>query len=415
MITKSYSDLLDMIEPYMMGCPAPVIIQRLQLAGRDFCVQTERLVQTLTADAIKGQREYDLILPLYGSSIKRVEQVRLLSESDVKHDLDGMLLGRGYYQLEKKAGIADGKVVSTSLNGASDVYQQIGAETANGKPVYIDAYRDFALWMALPSGDPDPVATLPTVFAYFDNDDRSYEYDSMVNGKPKYVDEFSDVIQWDGSQWILHSGGALAATNSATGYFPPKEGWAWVAGAGSGVRLSYTRFYIDDDGMYLAHDHGGWVLAPWSGYETWGSSGTTPFSVFYLLNEENGPAGSFMPCGKYAGFCNIEASVPCVGMKLRDSIKPSKSIEGGIKVKVLLEPNKDTDHLPDWFLNEYGNAIVAGALWRLYSMPRQLWSSPRDAMEQRAVYLQYIADAKIDALLEEDGNALQMGIEGYTC
>ena len=105
MSIQSYSDLMDQIEPYVMGCPIPVILQRLQLVGRDFCRETERMTETLWIDTVIDQREYDLTPSIDTLSIRRVLRVDLLTEEDVLNDLDGSTLGRGYYEVQKTDGV----------------------------------------------------------------------------------------------------------------------------------------------------------------------------------------------------------------------------------------------------------------------------------------------------------------------
>ena len=54
---------------------------------------------------------------------------------------------------------------------------------------------------------------------------------------------------------------------------------------------------------------------------------------------------------------------------------PSESITGGLVLTCAVRPTEGSTDCPDWIMADWREAIVAGALERLYQMPRLPWSN----------------------------------------
>jgi hypothetical protein len=63
-------------------------------------------------------------------------------------------------------------------------------------------------------------------------------------------------------------------------------------------------------------------------------------------------------------------------------------------------PKIGTENAPLWYLNKYGDAIVAGTLFRLLSMPNKPWSDPTTAQLKGIEYQNALNNATIDRLTE---------------
>jgi len=115
-------------------------------------------------------------------------------------------------------------------------------------------------------------------------------------------------------------------------------------------------------------------------------------------------AGTYSPRGTFTGTAviEVEGEKPTNTLKFNYGIEPDESVTGGIVITVVIEPELRTEELPVWFLNEYSDAIISGAEWKLYSMPDQPWTSPRNAGPAERKFESAITDAAIDGLLENE-------------
>lgn len=422
MKVTAYSDLYDHIGPYLPACPLPVILQALQWAGRDFCRRTERLIETISIDAVEDQRAYALVPTISGTSIKRVVQVNMLSEDDVEDDTDGLELLRSCYELEKKSGVSAGVEVSAGQAGTSGHYQQVDSVTANSNPVYIDPYRDYALWTYKVDtndfwclgawSDYENWVDEHTLKLLDTNDDLFYAVGLNAGS--------FTVFSGEGNNYLIQNG-MLMLLDTDDGFYYPIALDGGTLSVYVGTLANYTIVSgvlkildISDSQYYpIALTSGAFGVYAGSDPNYAIENTTLPTNCYYREDDDSeGVIGTYAANGSFAGTCIISTDA-YLELKLRDEWSPDEDVTDGIKVELCLLPDKDTDVLPDWFINEYEDAIIAGALSRLYAMPRQMWSSKVDAREQAMVYRAFINDTRIDALLEEDGSEMQMHIEGY--
>lgn len=318
MSIKAYSDLFDMIEPYVPGCPIPVVLQNIQWAGREFCKRTERLTEDITLDTVADQRSYAIQSSFNGCNVKCVMNVRVLSETDVTKDYHGREIRPDYYEVIKSDGVSDldsFKVACAGVPGAEGTYSVFGTEIANERKVY-------------------------------SNIDNSY---------------------------VLFCG-----------------------------------FIADETGVI-------YYITSIAEYEVWQTTGRLPYNMFHIPAPNTGIEGSYFPQGQFSGDCTVSAAIGNIAatLKFRSAYAPNESITDGLIVSMTVEPSVKTEGLPEWFLNEYADAIIAGTFWRLYALPNQPWSSPRDATSKQVEFYHACDSAKIDYLTRDLNGALTMNIEGY--
>lgn len=74
---------------------------------------------------------------------------------------------------------------------------------------------------------------------------------------------------------------------------------------------------------------------------------------------------------------------------------PNADASGELTFRGSFKPHRKSTELPDFIYNDYYDAIVAGAEYRLHSMKGKSWYSPNDAMESKQVFNGYVDDGKI--------------------
>lgn len=74
-----------------------------------------------------------------------------------------------------------------------------------------------------------------------------------------------------------------------------------------------------------------------------------------------------------------------------------------VRVRIIEIPNMGSETAPRWFLNKYGEAVVAGALVRLYGMNGKPWADPVQAQSELIRYENFTTNARINST-SEDGS-----------
>lgn len=75
---------------------------------------------------------------------------------------------------------------------------------------------------------------------------------------------------------------------------------------------------------------------------------------------------------------------------------PTVDVTKGLEVMAVLVPHLSATDLPDWLLNRYAEALVAGAISRLALMPNKLWTSDKLAAAKNREWRNGISTAKAD-------------------
>ncbi|MFP4629424.1 MAG: hypothetical protein ACLFMQ_01740, partial [Desulfohalobiaceae bacterium] len=83
-----YEDIFSMIMPEVPGCPAPLAIQNLRQAAREFCQQTWIWQDTVPFEIEAGYREAYVSVPRDG----RLVAVRYLLEDGQERDVPDKLM-----------------------------------------------------------------------------------------------------------------------------------------------------------------------------------------------------------------------------------------------------------------------------------------------------------------------------------
>jgi len=73
-------------------------------------------------------------------------------------------------------------------------------------------------------------------------------------------------------------------------------------------------------------------------------------------------------------------------------------VEYAAEVTYRYVPRIGSETAPQWFLKKYGDAIVAGTLFRLLSMPNKPWSDPATGQLKGIEYQNFLNNAAIDRL-----------------
>lgn len=74
-----------------------------------------------------------------------------------------------------------------------------------------------------------------------------------------------------------------------------------------------------------------------------------------------------------------------------------------IRVRITELPKMGSEAAPQWFLDKYGEAVVAGALVRLYGMSNKPWTDAAQAQTELIRYENFTTQARI-ASASEDGS-----------
>jgi len=84
-------------------------------------------------------------------------------------------------------------------------------------------------------------------------------------------------------------------------------------------------------------------------------------------------------------------------IKLKDAIKPAADITNALDVNLILVPKLGECSAPVWFVNDWAEAIIAHATWKLASMKNASWADVSTAATGRFEYLQGLNEAKSEA------------------
>ena len=94
----------------------------------------------------------------------------------------------------------------------------------------------------------------------------------------------------------------------------------------------------------------------------------------------------------------ISAGVPPI-MTVHDLFLPANDGEKrSIVVSCLEMPNHGSERVPRWFVRKYGEAIVAGALVKLFSMSGRAWADQVQARIELGKWEGYVASARLGSV-----------------
>ncbi len=82
------------------------------------------------------------------------------------------------------------------------------------------------------------------------------------------------------------------------------------------------------------------------------------------------------------------------------AIAPNVSLEGRETLRVAIQhvPMYGEEDAPKWFIDRYGQAIVAGALSRLFAMTGKAWSDTNQAKTEMVTWENYLTEARVDSV-----------------
>ena len=72
-----------------------------------------------------------------------------------------------------------------------------------------------------------------------------------------------------------------------------------------------------------------------------------------------------------------------------------------VRVRIVEIPCMGSEEAPKWFLNKYGEAVVAGALTRLYGMSNKSWTDSAQAQSEMIRYENFTTNARINSASED--------------
>lgn len=78
--------------------------------------------------------------------------------------------------------------------------------------------------------------------------------------------------------------------------------------------------------------------------------------------------------------------------------------DGEIYMRIACKPTRDADEIDDFILEDWSDAIVAGAKWKLLSMPGKDWSDPGAGEFYRREWRRYMSQAKAEMTKNLPGN-----------
>ncbi len=99
MAVNKYQDLHPFMLPELPGCTPAMILQALQRANRQFCMDTEAWVEDRTLDIVADQTEYTLN-PTWDADIRRVKELRLNNAENIAAGNMGHVQAPEFYQFQ---------------------------------------------------------------------------------------------------------------------------------------------------------------------------------------------------------------------------------------------------------------------------------------------------------------------------
>lgn len=97
-----------------------------------------------------------------------------------------------------------------------------------------------------------------------------------------------------------------------------------------------------------------------------------------------------------------DSGTDITGSGYLNGLTGSGEVGGYIRVDAVLRPHIRTDILPDWFLDQYGEGIAAGAIAKITGMEGQPWGNPQTFAIFNGLWENALGVAKVDDL---KGNA----------
>jgi hypothetical protein len=84
---------------------------------------------------------------------------------------------------------------------------------------------------------------------------------------------------------------------------------------------------------------------------------------------------------------------------LDDSIEPTAAATNGLVVTIVVRPHFSATAYPEWFLDRYSEALMAGTLSKLMLEPKKPWTNPERGIMYRDLYSEKksLARREIDA------------------
>lgn len=106
--------------------------------------------------------------------------------------------------------------------------------------------------------------------------------------------------------------------------------------------------------------------------------------------------GCELPIEGYHLSFNDALVIPAFQLVFETAYIPTTSVTGGLTTKVVLVPDGETDSLSTTIVGQWGDGILAGALWQLLMFPGKPWSNT-----DRAAYWREILDASLNSAIRE--------------
>lgn len=123
----TFAGLYPLIVHEVPGCPNVMVLQYLQQAARDFCIETEAWQEELAAiDLVEDTLAYTLVVE-YDAEVRRILEVHIRTEEEVTDGADGSLQNYDKYEftppttltlddsIEPQEDVTDGLVVKVVL------------------------------------------------------------------------------------------------------------------------------------------------------------------------------------------------------------------------------------------------------------------------------------------------------------
>ena len=82
-----------------------------------------------------------------------------------------------------------------------------------------------------------------------------------------------------------------------------------------------------------------------------------------------------------------------------DSVDANNPIS--ISIRAVERPKMNSEIAPAWFIQKYGDAIVSGALAKLFAMSNRPWSDPVQAQIELVAWQNALSSARIDSFRED--------------
>lgn len=90
-------------------------------------------------------------------------------------------------------------------------------------------------------------------------------------------------------------------------------------------------------------------------------------------------------------------TTPCIVLK-SFLLPKSNGEKCAISVQCFEMPNHGSERAPRWFIRKYGEAIVAGALVKLFSMSNRAWADQTQARLELGKWEGYVASARLGSM-----------------